>query len=360
LLIAAFVVWTLPWVRPFTCAIELNPSSAYLLWVDRNHIGGGSGGEFLSKWVEKEPAESPLEADLLAGRPIDRLDRASLPEGAQAQLFLSRPLESVWEITSPKSFAAAFNNFYFPGWSVKVDGVPAPIRPAPSTSLILADLPVGKHRVTLQLDPTRDQIVGSVLSIVSALAVLGLSVLRTSSSEMLDPASNDMSDLVPAWEWAALTIMGLVALVVRLALASIAPAGPALPSTMTRLSADLDGQVQLLGYEFSTPAVRAGETLTITLYWQAPNILLDSYKSFIHVTDASGKIVAQNDAVPGNWARPTYGWLPGKWVADPHPITVPADSQLEVWAGMYDPVTGQPLKPTGSESGRVRLGRLVP
>lgn len=157
-----------------------------------------------------------------------------------------------------------------------------------------------------------------------------------------------------------LAVIGVVALVVRLVLAGIAPSGPALPSTMARLSVDLGGQVQLLGYEFSPPVIRAGETLTTTLYWQAPSILLDSYKSFIHVTDASGQIVAQSDAVPGNWARPTYGWLPGEWVADPHLIHVPAGGALEVWAGMYDPATGQPLKRPGDESGRVRLGMISP
>jgi hypothetical protein len=253
-----------------------------------------------------------------------------------------------------------------------VDGVPAPISPAPSTSLIVASLPAGQHIVTLRLDPTREQVVGGVVSLMSMLVTLVLSVWRGGRAEILRSAHalsaaerqerarwNDKGDQVPAWEWRVLAIIGLVVLVVRLALASIAPPGPALPSTMTRLSADL-GKVQLLGSEFSSPTVRAGELLTVTLYWQSSSLLLTSYKSFVHVTDASGKIVAQNDAVPGNWARPTYGWLPGEWVADPHPLNIPVGSQLEIWAGMYDPETGQPLKPVGNESGRVRLGVISP
>jgi hypothetical protein len=72
--------------------------------------------------------------------------------------------------------------------------------------------------------------------------------------------------------------------------------------------------------------------------------------------------VAQNDAVPANWAKVTTGWLPGQWVADPHQLDLPTlvRSPLTVWAGMYDPDTLRRLEPPGDESGRVRLGTLAP
>jgi len=361
LTIGLFMVWTLPWVRPFTCAIEPNPSSAFLLWVDSNHIGGGSGGEFLPKGVELEPTESPLEADLLSGRPVDRLDRQSLPEGAEAKLISSRPLQSVWEIRSSAAFNATINNFYFPGWSVNVDGVATSISPAPSTSLIVASIPAGQHVITLRMDPTREQMIGNGVSILSVLVTLVL-IVAPSQSTAEREAQHDTNDNVPAPEWAMLAIIGGITLVVRLGLASAAPPGPALPPTMTRLSTDLGSQVQLLGFEYSSPAVRAGDTLTVTLYWQAPHILITSYKSFIHVTDASGAIITQNDAVPANWSRPTTGWLPSEWIADAHAVNIPATvhGPLDVWAGMYDPATGQPLKPAGNDSGRIKLSILTP
>jgi hypothetical protein len=356
LLVAALVVWTLPWARPLICAIDHNPSSEYLVWVDLNHIGGGSGGEFLPQWVETELTDSPLVPDLLAGKPVDRLDRASLPGDAQATLLASRPLESRWEIASPQTFTAAFNNLYFPGWSVRADGLPVPIRPAPSTGLILADLPAGKHMVTLRLDSTRTEVVGTVISLVSITGAILAFVLRKSPLRL---ANSQTHDPVPTWEWPVLAAIGLVALIARLALVGLAPAGPALPSTMTPLPTDLK-RVQLLGYELSSPQVRAGETLTVTLYWQAPHILIESYKSFVHLTDASGQIVAQSDAVPDHWARPTYGWLPGQWVADPHAIQISVSAPLDVWIGMYDPETGERLTLAGDGTGRVWLARLTP
>lgn len=351
------MVWTLPWARPLTCAIEPNPSSAFLLWVDTNHIGGGSGGEFLPKWVETVPTESPLEADLLAGKPVDRLDRQSLPQGAQAQLVSSRPLESKWEVRSPRAFTATLDNFYFPGWSVHIDDIPVSISPAPSTSLTLARIPAGQHIVTLRLDSTREQVLSSTLSILAALVTLALLILPGQR-----PFVHTLQDSLPASDWVILAVIGAIALVVRLGLASFAPPGPALPSAMTSQPADLGGQVQLLGFQYSSPTVHAGDTLTVTLYWQTPHVLLTSYKSFVHVTDANGKIVTQSDAVPANWSRPTTAWLPGEWVADAHVVKLPANAHapLDVWAGMYDPATMQSLKPAGDESGRVKLSRLTP
>jgi hypothetical protein len=98
----------------------------------------------------------------------------------------------------------------------------------------------------------------------------------------------------------------------------------------------------------------------VTLYWQAQNLLLTSYKSFVHLTDARGNIVAQSDSVPDNWTRPTTTWLPGEWVADPHRLDVNWPGPLEVWVGMYDPTTSQRLSLGRDGSGRAKLGDLLP
>ena len=161
--LALLVAWTLPWLRPFTRGVDANPSGAFLLWVDRHHVGGGSGVEFLPNWIETAPVESPLEADLLAGKPLDRLNRASRPDGARAGWLSSKPLASSWEIDSSKAFTAFFNNLYYPGWNVYVDGTPAPISLTPSTGLMVADIPAGRHIITLRLDSTRGQTLGNLM-----------------------------------------------------------------------------------------------------------------------------------------------------------------------------------------------------
>ena len=375
-LVALLLAWTLPWLRPFTCGVDANPSGAFLLWVDRHHVGGGSGGEFLPNWIETAPVESPLEADLLAGKPLDRLNRASRPDGARAGWLSSKPLASSWEIDSSKAFTAFFNNLYYPGWNVYVDGTPAPISLTPSTGLMVADIPAGRHIITLRLDSTRGQTLGNLISLASVLAALALIASQISNFVAADPCEGFRlnlckgeslpsdtphgSTVAPAWEWVALGGIGIVALAARLTLAAIAPPGPALPATMTRIAPDGSEPVRLVGYEFSTPAVKAGQPLTVTLYWQSQSLLLTSYKSFVHVTDASGNMVAQSDVVPDNWTRPTTTWLPGEWIADPHRLDVSQPGPLEVWAGMYDPATAQRLNLARDGSGRVRLGALLP
>lgn len=365
-LVALCVTWTLPWVRPFTCAIESNPSASFLLWVDRNHIGGGSGGEFLPRWVETEPTGSPLEPDLLAGRPVDRFDRASLPDGATARMLTSKPLASVWEISSRAATSARFDNFYYPGWNVYVDDKAVPIAPAPSTGLIVADIPPGQHVVSLRLDSTREQALSHIVSLSSVLAVFALCIAPSRVKAGPTAPTNAKGDTprVPPWEWAALAVIGAVMLVGKLTLARAAPPGPAIPPTASRLAVDLGQQVQLESYELSSTTVQPGQPLTATLYWQTSELLLTSFKSFVHITDADGNLVAQSDAVPANWTRPTTTWLPGEWVADAHTLHLPSSPDghgaLQVWAGMYDSNTLQRLQPPGNPSGLIKLGDLAP
>ncbi len=62
--------------------------------------------------------------------------------------------------------------------------------------------------------------------------------------------------------------------------------------------------------------------------------------------DATGGIVAQSDAAPSEWTRPTTGWLPGEYVTDTHTLILPEmlpDGPLSLRVGLYDPDTGQRL-----------------
>ena len=164
----------------------------------------------------------------------------------------------------------------------------------------------------------------------------------------------------------ALGVLGVILFVARLWMSSIVPPavplGPHMPKTATRTSIDLGGQVRLIGYEFSSTSLRADEPLTVTLYWETQGVLLTSYKSFVHAMDLTGKLLAQSDVVPRNWTYPTNGWLPNEWIGDPHKLDLPANITVpvEIWAGMYDPATGQRLNSSGDPTGRVRLGIIQP
>ncbi len=65
------------------------------------------------------------------------------------------------------------NFFYFPGWQVSVDGLPASIRPGP-TGAILVDLPAGRHTVVARFGDTPPRTWGTLLSGVMLIVALGL------------------------------------------------------------------------------------------------------------------------------------------------------------------------------------------
>jgi hypothetical protein len=116
-----------------------------------------------------------------------------------------------------------------------------------------------------------------------------------------------------------------------------------------RVDANLGGRVVLLGYDLPTRGSFApGEALPVTLYWRAERAMDASYKVFVQLVPAApaAGVLAQSDAVPANWQRPTTGWAPGEVVADAHVLDVPADAppgEYTLIAGMYEEGTLQRL-----------------
>ncbi len=91
----------------------------------------------------------------------------------------------------------------------------------------------------------------------------------------------------------------------------------------------------LVGYTLSAGCQQTGDQCQIDLLWRAEGEFPSSYRVFVHLLDAQGQIVAQSDAVPHSWARPTTGWLPGEYILDTHPLTLPPSGNHTLAVGMY-------------------------
>jgi hypothetical protein len=122
------------------------------------------------------------------------------------------------------------------------------------------------------------------------------------------------------------------------------------PSVQHSMRADFGDQIRLIGYDLkfqiSTPQKNGGQALKsqidVVLYWQALREMSSDYKSFVHLLDSTGRLVAGSDVVPANWTRPTTGWIAGEYVADPHPLTLPANlapGEYRLEVGWYDSET---------------------
>lgn len=97
-------------------------------------------------------------------------------------------------------------------------------------------------------------------------------------------------------------------------------------------------------------------TLSLTLLWQAEAETAVAYRVFVHLVAADGALLAQSDAEPATWSRPTTGWMPGEYILDSHtlslPTTLPATlppSSYTLRLGFYDPDTGQRLSTDSGE-----------
>jgi 4-amino-4-deoxy-L-arabinose transferase-like glycosyltransferase len=127
------------------------------------------------------------------------------------------------------------------------------------------------------------------------------------------------------------------------------------------VAANLGNEALLVGYSLSAGEIKAGETLMLTLYWQALAEMERRYTVFVHLLDADNHIVAQMDSEPLGGTHPTTEWQLGEIVRDNYglliaPDTPPGEYLLEV--GMYYLPTLERL-PVLEASGNVRDDRVV-
>jgi hypothetical protein len=94
--------------------------------------------------------------------------------------------------------------------------------------------------------------------------------------------------------------------------------------------------LKLQNYQVLAEAIQSGGAIPIRLWWETSQPLTENYVAFIHLLDASGQLVSQNDSLPRAGAYPTLWWLPGHLIEDTHPLTLPPDLP----GGVYQLVVG--------------------
>ncbi len=134
------------------------------------------------------------------------------------------------------------------------------------------------------------------------------------------------------------------------------------------LHLNLDGQIELLGYDLSTDQVRPGDTLELTLYWHALTELEEDYTIFTHLlgesyNPASGSFLwGQKDNMPLDGSYPTSRWLENEAVVDRYAIAVQPDAPpglYRIEVGMYLLETGQRLPVFDDQGQRIPEDRVL-
>ena len=143
---------------------------------------------------------------------------------------------------------------------------------------------------------------------------------------------------------------------VRLALYGIAPSSRDVPQPLDVRFGDT---MTLTSYQLDARRARAGDVLTLTLHWRAEQTPNARYKIFVHLLDASGRVIAQRDGEPLADLRPTTTWRAGETLADNYgvfiePDTSPGDYRVAI--GVYRAEDGARV-PVG-ESDHLILGTV--
>ncbi|MFQ5422323.1 MAG: hypothetical protein ACE5EY_18400, partial [Anaerolineae bacterium] len=102
---------------------------------------------------------------------------------------------------------------------------------------------------------------------------------------------------------------------------------------------------ELFGFDAPISAT-AGQSIPLTLYWQAVQPDGNNYTVFVHLLDAEGALVTQADGMPQNGRFPTSIWASGEQIADQHLLQLPeelAPGVYQIVTGLYDGQNGRRL-----------------
>jgi hypothetical protein len=116
--------------------------------------------------------------------------------------------------------------------------------------------------------------------------------------------------------------------------------GPAIDeSTFAYLVyAEIGQDFRLLGYDLEPVQARPGETVHLTLYWEAIHKPTGDYTVLTHLLDPGGQMRGQKDNQPQGGMYPTYLWDEGERIQDEYELTVAQDAPpgaYQIAVGMY-------------------------
>jgi hypothetical protein len=101
---------------------------------------------------------------------------------------------------------------------------------------------------------------------------------------------------------------------------------------------NFDNKLRLRDASYAADVYRPGETVHLTLEWEAMQAMDEAYKVFVHVLGSNGLPIAQQDSEPLNGTYPTTRWQRGERVSDPYAIALPANlppGEYVVEVGLY-------------------------
>ncbi|MGD9146789.1 MAG: hypothetical protein PVI80_14585, partial [Anaerolineae bacterium] len=350
--------------------------AAYLYPTDRWRVGQVVFGRYdLRSLPGTPPGDYGLEVGVYAEEEpvgLDVLDPSGAPQGKRAMLGAVRlavPAVTADQMAIPN-----------PGWSEAGDGLALL-----GWELDRSEAQPGDRMLLTLVWSVESQPQGN-----NALRVLVTDVTgQTYDAGIFSPTNiwHPTATWLPGQAWRGQSTFrlpiqmqpGEASLAVQLVDAGGAPLGERIDLTPLQVSAttrvftppqpqaprktNFDNQVLLLGADLGPDPVQPGGTLRVALYWQALAEMDIPYTVFVHLLGPDGEVLVGHDSEPALGTRPTTGWVPGEYVADPHELSLPADlvsGEYVIEVGLYDAgAPGMPRLPVVGEEGQIETDRVI-
>lgn len=112
------------------------------------------------------------------------------------------------------------------------------------------------------------------------------------------------------------------------------------------MKVSLGDEIIFRGYDLRSRALKPGDTINLTLYWQARKKIDKDYTVFTHLLGPDDHIEAQHDDQPQSGRYPTSIWDVGEIVKDEHRLVIGLgvpSGRYELKVGLYQIATGERL-----------------
>jgi hypothetical protein len=263
----------------FTALANLHPDRLYISPADvtterlqlYEMFTANIGTTIRYEWLPSQVVPRLYTSDALIepGKPIDAV---ALEGDAKAARSTAAPTRQEWHVTAgPSGATMAFPILWWPGWQARVDGKPAPIRPATSSGRIVLDVASGEHTVVLSLGRTPLRAMAETMSLIAAI-VIPVTWLRNLYRKGAKATKANRIDLGRLGVLAVIFFVALAVFVAR-----SVPVATADDETMDFNSqpylhhnpggAELGSGLRLMSYHLSADELSAGQMLDVGLNW---------------------------------------------------------------------------------------------
>ncbi|MBN2004160.1 MAG: hypothetical protein JXA21_12460 [Anaerolineae bacterium] len=316
-------LYPLPWKSTLT---PITPEHYITVELEGRWRGTTSTNDFVPVSVEMIPGPQPSVVESYKHPPVDRVNRYTLPEGTTVEVVEDMPWRSRFYVQTQQKFLLRIYQFYFPGWKAYVDGIETPIEIAHPEGFVTVRVPSGNHSVALAFEDTAPRKAGWQFAALGCF-MLGVVLWRFPKISL---SSFKINQDEKFFRWILIGVvffaMGKALILDTIGgLHYISPSGVALPAKYQQ-HADFGDEIGMLGFDLSTEHLRPGQTLDVTVYWNAQHPITQTYQSFVHLVRPEGTIWSQSDHLnPAGF--PTNLWPTDRYISDRHRLTLPADLQ---------------------------------